>query len=178
MARPKSKAKGLVVERVEKTADEQVAEVKAFVATGAATATKDLEETDAASALLSAEPLDVSDDKAVVVQEAPKSFAFTLTDVPAPSSPFAQIRAVKEVVAREGEKSPAGVCNCSTIGVKNWYEGCSWTCSVHEPIQECPKCHCVQAERMFDRTNEITRYQCNICGIFYSRNRVTGEYTH
>lgn len=57
------------------------------------------------------------------------------------------------------------------------YNGDSWGCKMHEPKNECPRCHCIEAERLISEVPSIKNFGCNICGEFYARNTVTGEYT-
>lgn len=64
-------------------------------------------------------------------------------------------------------------CNCKD------YEGQDFFCQLHRVITECPKCHCVDAEReILGALNPVKNYACRICGIFYMRNMVSGDYIY
>lgn len=64
------------------------------------------------------------------------------------------------------------VCNCKD------YDGQDFFCGSHKTIAECPRCHSIKAD--IEITNWIyptKNLRCRVCGIFYIRDMVTGQYT-
>ena len=65
-----------------------------------------------------------------------------------------------------------GTCNC------DGYEGKSFTCPVHKAKVECPSCHCIDTATKVSYMDPCDDYRCNMCGLGYQRNLVTGEYLY
>lgn len=60
------------------------------------------------------------------------------------------------------------------------YEGSDFNCKIHDPVIECPNCHCIKAEFAHDpdEFKELRNYRCTICGVFYARNLMNGVYIY